>query len=187
MNHQGTKLLETDRLILRQFKIEDAHDMFENWASDPEVTKYLIWPHHENIDVSKKVLADWISHYYENDYYQWAIILKENGDIPIGSIGVVHKNDKIKMVHIGYCIGKKWWQQGITSEALGLLIKYLFNEVHVNRIECRHDPKNSNSGKVMLKCGMKYEGTLRESDWNNQGICDASMYAILKKDFAPQT
>lgn len=183
MNHQGTKMLEADRLKLRQFIIEDAHAMFENWASDPEVTKYMLWSHHESIDVTNKVLTDWISHYNENDFYQWAIILKENGDVPIGSIGVIHKDDKIKKTQIGYCIGQEWWRQGITSEALSLIIEYLFNKVGVNRIECRHDPRNINSGKVMLKCGMKYEGTLRESDWNNQGICDASMYAILKKDF----
>lgn len=183
MNHQGTKTLESNRLILRKFRIEDAQAMFEHWANDPEVTKFLMWPHHENIDVSKNVLSDWICHYEDDDFYTWAIILKENGDMPIGSIGVVLKDDKIEMVHIGYCIGKKWWKQGITSEALKLLISYFFNEIKVNRIESRHDPRNPNSGKVMLKCGLKYEGTHKEADWNNQGICDASMYAILKKDF----
>ena len=58
----------------------------------------------------------------------------------------------------------------------------LFDVVDVNRIESRHDPNNPNSGKVMQKCGMKYEGTLRSSDWNNQGICDASYYALLKSE-----
>ena len=52
----------------------------------------------------------------------------------------------------------------------------------MNRIESRHDPRNPNSGRVMKKCGMIYEGTLRQSDRNNQGICDASYYAILASD-----
>ena len=103
--------------------------------------------------------------------------------MPIGSISVVHRDDHVEMVQIGYCIGKAWWGNGITSEALNALIHFFFNKVKVNRIEARHDPRNPNSGKVMLKCGMKYEGTMRESDRNNQGICDASMYAILVKDF----
>lgn len=183
MKHQGTKTLESDRLILRRFRIEDAQAMFENWANDPEVTKYLSWPPHDNIEASKNILEDWISHYGEDDFYTWAITLKENGDAPIGSISVVQKDDRIKQVHIGYCIGKKWWKQGITSEALKLLISFFFNEVKVNRVELRHDPNNPNSGKVMLSCGLKYEATLREADWNNQGICDASYYAILAKDF----
>ena len=56
---------------------------------------------------------------------------------------------------------------------------FFFDEVGVNRVESRHDPNNPNSGAVMRKCGMTFEGTLRQSDWNNQGICDASWYALL--------
>ncbi len=108
---------------------------------------------------------------------------KNNSDEPIGGISVVHNDDAIKMVHIGYCIGRKWWKQGITSEALATVIKFFFEEVGVNRVESRHDPRNPNSGRVMMKCGLKYEGTHREADWNNQGICDSSLYAILAKDY----
>ena len=183
MKHKGTKKLETDRLLLRRFVAKDACAMYNNWASDPEVTKYLMWPYHTTIEISENVLTDWISHYSEDDYYQWAIILKENGDEPIGSIAVVYKDDSIEMVHIGYCIGKSWWNRGITSEALAVLVKFFFEEAGINRIESRHDPRNPYSGKVMLKCGLKYEGILREADWNNQGRCDSAMYAILAKDY----
>jgi ribosomal-protein-alanine N-acetyltransferase len=90
------------------------------------------------------------------------------------------------MVHIGYCIGKAWWRQGCTSEALTALIRFFFEEVGVNRIETRHDPRNPNSGAVMMKSGLKFEGTLRQSDWNNQGLCDAAYYAILAEDYFKQ-
>jgi [ribosomal protein S5]-alanine N-acetyltransferase len=183
MKHQGTQRLETGRLILRQFKIEDADAVYNNWASDPEVTRYLTWPSHTTVDITKNVLMDWTGQYSKDDYYQWAIVLKENGDKPIGSIAVVRKDDNVEMVHIGYCIGKKWWHKGITSEALTALIKFFFEEAGMNRIEARHDPRNHNSGKVMAKCGLKYEGTHRESDRNNQGRCDSVMYAILAKDY----
>ena len=62
------------------------------------------------------------------------------------------------------------------------VMDFLFDEVDVNRIESRHDPRNPHSGGVMKKCGMKYEGTLRSADWNNQGICDASYYSLLKAE-----
>jgi ribosomal-protein-alanine N-acetyltransferase len=75
-----------------------------------------------------------------------------------------------------------WWHRGYTSEALAELIRFFFEEVGANRIEARHDPRNPNSGKVMLKCGMKYEGTIRQADCNNQGICDYAMYGILRTD-----
>lgn len=180
MEHKGTKYLESERLVLRPFTLEDAEAMYRNWASDCEVTRYLMWPAHESVSVSREVLQEWTDHYKDESFYQWAIVLEE----PIGSISVVNQiDDKIKMAHIGYCIGKKWWHQGITSEAFGRVMVYLFEEVGIHKIEARHDPRNPRSGSVMKKCGLKYEGTLRQSDWNNQGICDASYYGLLADEW----
>lgn len=183
MKHCGTQTIETDRLTLRKFEKEDAAAMYKNWASDPEVTKFLTWPAHTSIEVSKWVTNDWVNSYKDDNYYQWAITVKENGKEPIGSISVVHMKEEISMMHIGYCIGQAWWHKGVTSEALKAVMDFLFKEVEVNRIEARHDPRNPNSGNVMKKCGMKYEGTMRAADFNNQGICDACYYAILKEEW----
>lgn len=182
MKHLGTEYLETDRLVLRRYKIEDAQAMYNNWASDDEVTKYLMWPTHKDVSISQSVLEDWISEYSKKDSYHWAIVVKENGTEPIGDIAVVSSNDTVKMAQIGYCIGRKWWHKGITSEALQCVIDFLFDKVGMKRIEARCDTRNPNSGAVMKKCGMQYEGTLRKSDWNNQGICDASYYSILASE-----
>ena len=182
MKHCGTQMLETDRLILRRYVSEDAAAMYRNWASDSEVTKYLMWQPHSTPAVSQNITNDWVTQYSNDNYYHWAIVLKENGDEPIGDIAVVNMNEEVSMMHIGYCIGRAWWHQGITSEALKAVMDFLFDVVDVNRIESRHDPRNPNSGGVMKKCGMKYEGTLRSSDWNNQGICDACYYALLKSE-----
>ena len=182
MKHSGTQQLETNRLILRRYGLKDAGAMYQNWASDDEVTKYLTWPTHSSQEISQRVMEDWVNQYSREDYYHWAIVLKDNGDEPIGDIAVVSMNEKVSMAHIGYCIGRTWWHKGITSEALRAVMDFLFDEVDVRRIEARHDPQNPDSGKVMNKCGMKYEGTLRSSDWNNQGICDACYYALLKSE-----
>ena len=182
MNHKGTVILETDRLILRRFTIDDAEAMFRNWANDDEVTKYLCWPTHADVSVSESVINSWLPLYQKPEHYSWAIVLKDIGE-PIGSIAAVEQRDDTKMIHIGYCIGRKYWHQGIVSEALTELIRFFFEEVGVNRIESRHDPRNPNSGKVMLKCGLQYEGAMRQSDTNNQGICDAMYYALLAEDY----
>ena len=181
MKHQGTKTIETPRLILRRFTLEDAPAMYRNWASDPEVTKFLTWPAHSSVEISRQVLLDWTGQYGEDTFYQWAIVPKNTGE-PVGSIGAVCLNEQTQLVHIGYCIGAYWWHQGITSEAMKAVMDYFFDEIGVNRVESRHDPRNPNSGAVMRKCGMKFEGTLRQSDWNNQGICDASWYGILASE-----
>lgn len=182
MTHKGTITIETERLILRRFNKNDAPAMFNNWAGDSEVTKFLQWKPHESVEESETILAEWIPQYENNDYYVWAIVPKDLGE-PIGSIAVVDMDERSEKVHIGYCIGKNRWHQGIVSEAFAGIIPFLFNEVNVNRIESRHDPRNPNSGKVMLKCGLKYEGTLRQSDFSNMGIVDASMYALLKSEY----
>lgn len=182
MNHCGTQRLETERLVLRKYVYEDAAAMYKNWASDKEVTKYLTWPAHSSQEVTQRVIKDWLNEYSNESYYHWAIVLKDNGDEPIGDIAVVGMDEKTSKVHIGYCIGRKWWHQGITSEACKAVMDFLFDAVNVKRIEARHDPENPNSGNVMKKCDMKYEGTLRSSDWNNQGICDACYYALLKSE-----
>lgn len=182
MKHSGTQRLETDRLVLRRYTRADAAAMYKNWASDAEVTKYLMWPTHTSQEISQSIIEEWISQYSNENYYHWAVILKDNGDEPIGDIAVANMKEDISMAHIGYCIGRAWWHKGITSEALSAVMDFLFDIVDVNRIEAIHDPRNPNSGRVMIKCGMKYEGTMRSSDWNNQGICDACYYALLKSE-----
>ena len=86
------------------------------------------------------------------------------------------------MAEIGYCIGRPWWNRGITSEALIAVINFMFDQVGANRVQAKHDVNNPHSGLVMKKCGMKYEGTLRSAAVNNQGVCDVSIYALLKSD-----
>lgn len=183
MEHKGTIPMETDRLRLRRFRIEDSQAAFQNWTHEDCVTKYLTWPTHESAAVTEEILKEWVEEYAKPNFYQWAIVLKENGDEPIGTISVVEQNDDLNLVHIGYCIGSKWWHQGITSEAFAAIIPFLFKQVKVNRIEARHDPNNPNSGNVMKKCGLTYEGTLRQADRNNQGIVDVAMYSILAKEY----
>lgn len=185
LNHKGTQTLETSRLILRKAVREDALPMFRNWASDPEVTKYLTWPTHRAPETSAAVADLWIKEYQKLDYYQWMIVLKEIGE-PIGSISVVNHRDDIAEVEIGYCIGRNWWHKGIMSEALEAVMDFLFKEAGMNRIEAKHDINNPNSGSVMKKCGMRYEGTSRASDRNNQGICDIATYGILRRDYFEQ-
>ncbi|MCL2683858.1 MAG: GNAT family N-acetyltransferase [Synergistaceae bacterium] len=156
--------------------------MFRNWACDPEVTQYMTWQAHSDITVTEQILSEWTASYSEENYSQWCIALKETGE-PIGSIGVVTSRDDLNMVQIGYCIGRKWWRRGYTTEALAELVRFFFEEAGMNRIESRHDIRNANSGKVMVKAGLKYEGTMRQADINNQGVCDAAYYAILAEDY----
>lgn len=179
MNHLGTRELATERLTLRRFEIEDAENMFYNWANDPEVTKYLTWPAHESVEVTELVLKEWIAAYDDTKNYQWAIELNDL-EQPIGSIGAVKVDEQTETIELGYCIGQKFWNKGYTTEALTEVIRFLIAEVGAGRVCAAHDINNPNSGKVMLAAGMEYEGTLRKAGYNNQGICDISIYSKIR-------
>lgn len=182
MKHLGTKRMETARLVLRPFVKEDAPAMYRNWASDPEVTKFLSWPTYKTVDTAHEILNIWVPQYRDDTFYQWAIELKEIGEV-IGSISVVNFDERVDMAEIGFCVGRSWWGQGMMTEAFQAVIDFLFGEVGVQRIEAGHDPNNPASGAVQRKCGLKYEGTLRRSIRSNQGITDKTVMAILKEEW----
>ena len=178
--HIGTKNIETLRLFLRKFKIDDVPQMFENWAKDPENVKYLSWKAHKDVDYTREILNKWIDEYKNKNCYRWCITLKSTDEV-IGCIDVVEMVEIRSTCEIGYVLSKKYWNRGIMTEALMAVIKYLFNEVNFNRIQLRHAIDNPASGKVMIKCGMKYEGVLRQYGIKNTGeFCDTVIYSILK-------
>ena len=155
---------------------------FNNWANDSEVTKYLSWKPHGKIDTTKDILNSWVQDYESTNVYNWAIVYKNDGMV-IGSISVVEYSEEHQRCEIGYCIGKKYWSMGITTEALKAVIRYALFDVGFNRVQATHNKENPASGKVMLKTGMIYEGRLRDYRIDNKGqFVDCDMYAILKND-----
>lgn len=181
MNKAGTQKLTTERLILRRFKMEDAQDMFNNWAADPDVNTFMTWPAHTSVDVSKAVTEEWISHYGEGNCFNWAIEYKDNGHV-IGSISVVDLNEEIESCEVGYCMSKAYWGQGIMPEALKAVMAYLFDVVGMNRVGAKHDVNNPKSGRVMDKAGMVTEGILRAAGHNNRGICDEVWHSMVRSE-----
>ena len=182
MNHKGTQILETERIILRQFKIEDAKDMFETYTSHEVVTKYLTWLPHKNLQDT----IDFLNHIVLPGYnlpkkYRWAVVLKENNKV-IGSIDVVKQNDGDEQCELGWVIGDDYWGRGIMPECAKVVLRYLFDIGYV-RIHAIHDHENIKSGRVMEKIGMKHEGLLRKFHKNNKNeLVDCDMWAIIKED-----
>lgn len=183
LNHKGSGIIETERLILRQYRSTDAELMFKNWASDREVARFLTWNAHRSIADTEAIINLWISQYNELSRYNWIIVLKETGE-PIGSIDVVHIYDNTDTAEIGYCIGRKWWNNGITTEAFRAVIKYLFEEIGFNQVRAAHAVKNPASGKVMEKCGLRFEGTFRQFFRATSGeLLDISYRSILREEY----
>lgn len=181
LNHKGTQTLKTERLLLRKFTPADAQDMWDNWAKDQRVTKYLTWLPHENIETTQYVLSLWCKDYEKDDYYQWAI--EYDGKV-IGSISVVRYMNENDSAELGYCMGFDYWGKGIMTEAAKAVIAFLFDEVGTNRVAICHAVKNPASGKVAQKCGLTFEGTHKEEFKTTWGeYLDISYYGIVRKDY----
>lgn len=182
INHKGTIELETDRLILRKFNFNDINAMYNNWATDTKVTRYMTHSTYNNKEEVSKKIDKWVEEYKSMSFYRWAIELKMNKEL-IGYISAGNSKENIKSIDLGYCIGSRWWNQGIVTEAGTAVIKYLFEQIGYNRIVARCAKDNIGSERVMQKLGMKREGILRQAGYCNQGITDILCYSILREEF----
>ncbi len=181
MNHCGTVRMETERLVLRPFRPEDAPDFYRNVTSDPEVNRFLTWKNDADVTETEELLKGFISRYEDPQRYCWAITVRETGEV-IGTIAAPTVKNRTETVEVTYAIGKSWWGKEIAAEALRRGMDFFFEEVGVNRIEAGHDLNNPNSGRVMQKCGMRREGVLRQAGRNNRGLFDLVFYARLRSD-----
>lgn len=147
------KELETKRLLLRKFNFNDAQDMFDTWASDPEVCKYLTWNPHTSVEITKQILQMWEDEYKLANTYRYAIVIKENNEL-IGAIDVVEflENNPV----IGYCIGKRFWNKGYVTEAFNEVIRYLFDEEKYDNIIISAHVDNKASIRVIEKAGFSF-------------------------------
>lgn len=151
---------QTDRILLRRWEDSDAEALFK-YASDPDIGSRAGWPPHQSVEDSLMVIRE----IFRNDA-TWAIVLKETNE-PIGSIGYLSKSVSNIPIgendcEVGYWVAKPYWNQGICTEALCLLLDYLVNEKHFDNIWSSHFTQNPASGRVMQKCGFKDTGKLHQ-------------------------
>lgn len=149
-----TPILETDRLILRPFCIEDAQEVFECWESDPDVAKYMFWTSHNEINKTIAWVKEESSKIDADDWYRWAILSKETGDL-LGT-GLIYVEEAYGKFEIAYNLGKKAWGFGYTTEAMKEVLKFAKEELCIKEIIARHAKENLASGKVLKKLGFRY-------------------------------
>lgn len=149
-------VIETERLILREWTLNDLDDFF-NYASNPDVGPKAGWKPHENKEESLKILK----HFIEGKHV-FALELKENNKV-IGSLGiekygkeeVLTEFENYKGREIGYVLAKDYWGRGLMPEALRGVIDYLFNKLDYDFLLCGHYDFNNQSKRAQEKCGFK--------------------------------
>lgn len=187
MKKLGTVTLNTPRLTLRRFTADDAEEMFASWANDAEVTRFLTWTPHGDVSVTRAILSDWENMYADPTYYNWAIVIHGKTDELIGSIALANVDEREESGTVGYCMAKRFWGNGIMTEALSEVLRFAFLEVGFKLIKGQHAANNIGSSRVMEKCGMQKTGAvLGTTVLPTTGECvDIIVREITKRRYAP--
>lgn len=154
-------MLETKRLILRQWQETDAENLYE-YAKDPEVGYPAGWPAHTSVENSREIIRNVLS-----APQTYAVCLKD-GTV-IGSVGLKMKDhtdmtDREDECELGYWLGKPFWGQGLMPEACRVLLRHAFEELGMRAVWCGYYEGNEKSHRVQEKLGFVYRYTTHDLD-----------------------
>ncbi|MBR4457799.1 MAG: GNAT family N-acetyltransferase [Clostridia bacterium] len=177
--------LETPRLLLRCARTGDAADIFR-YAGDPEIDRYVLWEAHRTISDSRAMIRALIRQYHTCQPATYVIEERKTGRV-IGTIGFTDYRPEIKTAELGYSLARTKWNMGYATEALGAMLALCFDRMRLHRAEAVHDVRNPASGRVMQKCGMRCEGTIRSRVFNKGEWCDVALWAMTEDDWSALT
>jgi ribosomal-protein-alanine N-acetyltransferase len=170
-------VLETERLVIRPITLTDAEDVFA-YASDPEVTKYMTFLTHASLADSIKWLMTVPKEFDRRERMTFAMTLKSDGTF-IGSSGFHDISSEHHRLMMGYVLNRKYWDKGYMTEAVREMIRFAFEEMSMHRVAANCDLENVRSARVMERCGMKLEGTLRDYEIRHGTFVSTKTYAII--------
>ncbi len=173
--------LQTPRLILRKLRIEDAGAYFA-FAGDPQVTQYLRWGPHESFLETEKYIASVLDAYEQGLDSPWGIELAQDCAL-IGAIHLMEIDPKDRKADIGVVLARKYWGQGIGSEALNCVLTYCFNDLALNRVQGLSIVGNTAARRMMEKCGMIHEGVLRAYAFQKGKYQDFDLLSIITREY----
>ncbi|MDO5518244.1 MAG: GNAT family N-acetyltransferase [Clostridium sp.] len=150
-----TPYLETERLKLRTFKIDDTEEVFKCWESDPRVAQYMFWTSHYDINKTKEWVMSEIDKIENDEWYRWCIEEKSTGNI-IGTC-LIYYEDEVENYEIAYNFGYKYWGKGYATEAMKEVISFAKDKLEIKELVGRHANENTASENVLKKLGFKYE------------------------------
>lgn len=171
--------IRTERFILRKARMDDAPVIFDAYAQDPEVTRYLVWKPHKSIYETEQFLSACEQLWRTGKDFAYAITLEEDGSL-IGMFGLHPMHLKLE---VGYALARPFWGKGYMTEILRTVIDWAFAQPDIYRVQAICDVENIASARVMEKAGMTREGLLRRYILHpniSDEPRDAYLYAVVK-------
>jgi len=177
-------VITTERLILRKIEKKDASDVYE-YASRPDVVRYLTWSAHSSPAETRMRLSLIEKAYRRGLFYDFAVVLRdgEKEGKMIGTCGFTSFDLPNRSCEVGYVINPAYSGRGYATEALCRVLRFAFCELGLHRAQARYDVDNSASRRVAEKCGMTFEGVLRESVSIGGRMRDVGVSSILSGEF----
>jgi RimJ/RimL family protein N-acetyltransferase len=148
---------ESPRLLLRLPVMSDAEAIFQGYAQDAEVTKYLSWRPHESIDTTREFLHRCIRCWKDGPAFPWVIIRKEDGAL----LGMIELRMQDFRADFGYGIARQYWGSGYATEAATAIVHWAIEQENIYRVWAVCDVENLASARVLEKAGLQKEGVLR--------------------------
>ena len=174
-------VLETERLLLRPVTLDDKDAIFD-YASDPEVTKYMLFNTHTSI-ADVMAFYDWLKTSWENrERIEFGMELKLAKEL-IGVCGLHQLSADDQSVELGYVLRRTYWGKGYMSEAVRELMRFSFEEMGMYRVQAFCFAENERSARVMERCGMMCEGTLRDHRIVRNEYVSQKLYSILRPEW----
>lgn len=175
-------MMETERLIIRNFVIDDTKSCFESWGQDKELGKYILSYPMQDISQMKKLIDVLVM-----NTNAWIIVKKENKNV-IGFITVDIPYESLKIGEIGYVIAEKYQYQGFAYETLQCIISEYLNKKDLYMLEAKYNESNIASASLLKKIGFQIDGTLRDRriDFVSGKRCNLIVCSITKEEFNQQ-
>ena len=173
--------LQTERIVLRKLSMDDTDDMYE-YACRSDVTEFLTWSPHPDKAHTFDYLSYLQKRYKTGDFFDWAIVCRDTEKM-IGTCGFTRFDFANNSAEIGYVINPEFKGNGIATEVVGRVIRFGFENLDLNRIECRFITENNASRRVMEKNRMTFEGVRREGMLIKGTYRDIGVCSILRSDF----
>lgn len=178
----GPETIETDRLILRRFSMDDADSMMRNWVSDDNIQGMYGEPSYKTKEAVETLISKFIKRCQGGYSYRWAIVEKTSGEC-IGQVAYFLVDSHGAFGEIEYCIGSVFQGKGYATEATKAVIDFGFRRIGFNKVQICVRPSNIPSKSVIEKCGFIYEGALRDYFMINDKYEDRLYYSILKDEW----
>ena len=179
-------ILNSDILVLKKVEEEHVDELFDIYSNDVVFQYCGILPRH-NKDTVRKMVGHFERDFNKHTRVKWGIFAKDQQDRLIGIIEVFDLNQKVNMATMGYFLAEDYWGKGYATEAVRLVLEFLFLRAGINRVQADVMPQNEVSKKVLMKNGFMKEGTLRQAAlWSGKGVVDREVFSILKEEYGLQ-